>query len=161
MRALSSVAFRQYGDTDLHRDAKLGHAEAVSPLPAAEAASNAWDHHSRTPRHWAATEGVAEALLEAGANPEVRDRLERTPLHYAATAAAVLLRHNADPNARDRNGQPPLYQAASKGVVTALIEAGAEPGIGQPIHWAHSSGAVKVLVASGLNPEASDIFCRL
>lgn len=62
----------------------------------------------RTPLHYAAIYGrteVAEALLAAGANPNVRDKAGWQPLHYGVlngranklTMVRILLEGNADP----------------------------------------------------------------
>src|SRR5437868_609710 len=61
------------------------------------------------------------------------DRLGRSPLHYAATegnaqAAADRLREGDNPNLADANGWTPLHfaaQARSASVIQLLVEAGA------------------------------------
>ena len=65
---------------------------------------------------------VAEFLLEAGADPNVRDRdVGRTPLHDAAEhghegTVLSLLRHGADPRATEwRKGNTPAHLAAMEG----------------------------------------------
>ena len=52
-----------------------------------------------------------------------------TPLYWAETAEVVtaLLQAGADPNARDNNFMTPLYKAKTAGIVTALLQAGADP----------------------------------
>ena len=57
--------------------------------------------------------GAVTALLEAGADPNVRDVTGSTPLHHARTAEAVtaLLEARADPNARDADGKLPFDYA--------------------------------------------------
>src|SRR5271165_6154529 len=80
---------------------------------------------------------VAEALIEAGADPNLRDSHDRTPLHVAVTSFGLsklklirlLLEKGADPNARDDAGASPLDEAAWMGSaagVTILLEGGAK-----------------------------------
>ncbi len=74
-------------------------------------------------------------FLEQGMDPNVRDGLGKTPLHYAAMygyrdIAELLLDHGADPNARDWGGQTPLHWAVGNGhvsVIELLLERGADP----------------------------------
>lgn len=72
-----------------------------------------------TPLMAAETAALAQVLLEAGANPNARDRSGRTPLHHAIRAREVLailpllLRSGADPNvcAEGGRGTTPLMTA--------------------------------------------------
>ncbi|GAB9473743.1 hypothetical protein Gpo141_00010890 [Globisporangium polare] len=75
--------------------------------------------------------GIVKLLLEHGADVHARDRVKKTPLHFASTAEAVelLVACDADVNATDENGNPPLFDAVAKGepqVVEALVAAGAK-----------------------------------
>eukprot|EP00644_Phytophthora_capsici_P014393 jgi/Phyca11/539610/estExt2_Genewise1Plus.C_PHYCAscaffold_30789 len=75
----------------------------------------------RTPLHWAAISGsaeAAEALLNGGADPNFQDVRGRSPLHWAARlnkleVVRALLRANADPNLADGEFMTPLMCAAS------------------------------------------------
>ena len=81
--------------------------------------------HNQTPVDLAVGNGHPEAvraLLEAGANPNQRDRFgNRTLLHNAAlrrTGGAIirlLLDHGADPTLRDKDGRTPLDLAREAG----------------------------------------------
>ena len=74
----------------------------------------------RTPLHEALMHTLiemTELLVEAGADPNARDRSGQTPLHYAAAwgsprAVSLLLEHGADPSAADNIGRTPLDSAA-------------------------------------------------
>ena len=75
------------------------------------------------PLHVAVREGnlgAVSVLLDAGADPNARNRDETTPLLYAAGQAndglaSVLLKAGADVNARDASGRTPLVRAATAG----------------------------------------------
>jgi len=76
---------------------------------------------------------VAEALLKAGADIEVRNLLDHTPLMYAASDGSsemvwLLLEHGAEVNAKSRDGDTALSLAQAKGhtkVVRILLSRGA------------------------------------
>ena len=83
---------------------------------------------------------VITMLLRSGADANSGDDYGNTPLHTAATFAALeamkaLLRNGASPNARARRGETPLHYAARepfdpakdhRGAARLLIDAGAE-----------------------------------
>ncbi|HHH36295.1 MAG TPA: hypothetical protein ENK48_05635 [Gammaproteobacteria bacterium] len=74
------------------------------------------------------------ALLEAGANPDLRDPAGRTALFWAASqgfsqVVELLLEHKADPDIRDGQGTTALMSAAKSGfkrVVASLLAHGAD-----------------------------------
>ena len=84
-------------------------------------------------------EDIVDALLAAGADPNVRDALGRTPLHRFATAGKskwnairVLLKAGARVNQPADDGRTPLHAAAAlkhEDSVVFLLEHGADPDI--------------------------------
>ena len=122
-----------------------------------------------------ATLAEVVTLLDAGADPNVRNASGQTPLHWAVTGAtpaivAALLGAGADPNARDEDGTTPLgtmaYLTASgervPAIVAALVSAGADPNPRTedgrtPLHAAHIGGSaafVAALIEAGADPNA-------
>lgn len=76
----------------------------------------------------------AEILLLAGANPDLGDNEEYTPLHWvcmlynSAAMLGVLLKGGADVNAQNLDMETPLHEACNYGsleAVRALVQAGA------------------------------------
>jgi hypothetical protein len=103
----------------------------------------------------AKTRELSEFLYERGANPNHRDWLEITPLHYCAgegklERAAMLIDHGADLQARDENiCSTPLGWAARNGkkqMVEFLLLRGAQvslqddPPWATPLAWATRRG---------------------
>jgi len=99
-----------------------------------------------------------ERLLVDGAEPDVTDDGQRTPLHFAAKAGhqeivALLLRHGAAIDARDENDTTPLHFAAGAGhgsTVAMLLAHGAgiaatDRGGHTALHFAASAGNVEVV----------------
>ncbi|XP_048125278.1 ankyrin-3 isoform X2 [Alosa alosa] len=89
-----------------------------------------------TPLHLAAQEdqvGVAEVLLNHGAEADVRTKMDYTPLHVAChygnqKMANFLLENRAKVNAKTKNGYTPLHQAAQQGhthIINLLLQYGA------------------------------------
>ncbi|KAL7783000.1 ankyrin repeat-containing domain protein [Trichoderma afarasin] len=107
--------------TALHVAAVLGLTEATKLLLERGHDPDALDSYTYTPLSWASFyghEAVAELLIIAGANLEVKDmKKERTPLIQAAaegrdTVVKLLLEKGANINAQDHKGRTPLSFAA-------------------------------------------------
>jgi ankyrin repeat protein len=122
--------------TALHWAAKGGNRAAMETLVAAKADPNVKDRQGRTPL-WGAVETDLETvkfLVEKGANVNVRDQINSTPLLWAAgfgkpETVAFLLAKGADVKASDDNGWTPLIWAAGLGqpqTVDVLVKAGAD-----------------------------------
>lgn len=147
-----------FGGTALHEASAAGHPTVVSALLHHGANVNAQDCDGTTPLHCAATEDVAIALLAHNPNmailngcgdsaldydtfepilrhadPAMRMRDDRTPLHIAIVQASVecvrdLIDRGADTEAVDDQGRTPLHVAAAAGnreMMKVLLRAGA------------------------------------
>ena len=115
-------------------DVVLAAGGATEPAPAPDCDLRAWNTswYFRT-----ATVQSVEDCLAAGANPEARDDVKKTPLHEAAgtntnpEVIKVLLAAGADLEARTNFKTTPLHWAARSNtnpeVIKALLAAGADP----------------------------------
>jgi ankyrin repeat protein len=129
------------GDAQLAGVIKSGQRAAALELIAKKSADvNAAEADGSTPLLWAANlndTDLVSRLLNAGANPNVRNQLGSTPLAEAAFSAntamvKALLDAGADPNATCADGQTPLMLIARTADVAAaklLLEKGANPNL--------------------------------
>lgn len=108
---------------------------------------------------------LISGLIKNGADPNVRDLMGMSPLHYAAyrgdaVSTEALLKNGATPDIQDSLGMTPLHAAAFSGhpmVVKALLKAGASVNLkdhlgNTALHYAvyaKSLEAVRFLLASG------------
>ncbi len=112
---------------------------------------------------------LVRTLLDAGAQPNVKDGFGLTPLGLAALyghhrIAVALLGRGARPDAKEDNGAVPLHHASSLGfdaIVGALLDAGADteardrPGHTPLINAIRNGRAstVKLLLDRGADPQ--------
>ncbi|KXZ53131.1 hypothetical protein GPECTOR_7g1022 [Gonium pectorale] len=169
------------GQAALLAASKAGNLSAVRSL-LLQAASprdlvNARDEEQSgyTPLHLAAFgchKEVAEALLEAGADPSVQAASGETPLHVVCRNGELellklLLRAGSSPNVGNKDGWTALHLAGCDGnvdAISALLQAGAsvsamdQAGL-TPLHAASRLGQLEVaqaLLAAGADPCAMD-----
>jgi ankyrin repeat protein len=122
---------------------------------------------------------MGTALLKAGADPNVRNALGDTFLHYATRNVwpgrmNILLEHKADINTKNKEGDTPIHLAARAGriaLVKLLIDKGAKVSLpgrhkGTPLMSAAQTGSVPImqlLIAAGADykyttPAQTDAF---
>lgn len=127
-----------YGDTPLHHASSLGKEEVVKLLLERGADVNAvtsdYTGHRKTPLHEAITGSridrylrIVKMLLDYGANTEIEDRDNGTPLYIAAGSGQVeaiklLLEAKANVNARNKRGETPLHVVVNDGLESASEE---------------------------------------
>ena len=119
---------------------------------------------------------VAQALIDAGADPNIKTAHGWTPLHQFAqrldvkdpAVAQVLVDAGADMNAKTgEKGETPLHMARNLDVVKILLDAGAEANVSDnngitPLHHAGSTGRVTeiqtLLLEAGADPNAKNEY---
>ncbi|CAG0902692.1 unnamed protein product [Cyprideis torosa] len=109
---------------------------------------------------------VVEVLLAHGADPNITNKEETSPLHQAklAETAELLIRKGAVVNAKDKHGKTPLFVATGSGhhsVVEVLLAKGADLNIANhfgtsPLHQARSKETAELLIRNGAVVNAKD-----
>jgi ankyrin repeat protein len=131
-----------------------------------------------TPLHVSSRLGhveITQVLLKHGADTEVRDKQNFSPLERVAywgfvEVAQVLLEHGADANAQDNEGFAPLYRALYwedhwQGVAQVLLSHGADVTAQYednqtPLHLAADEEVARLLLERGVDASALDINNR-
>lgn len=125
------------GATALSLAVRVGKITAVRRLLSAGANPNGTggpDQQQIVPLHESANEELVDALLNAGAYVNARDRQGFTALHYHARAGRVgimrrLISAGADVDALDKNNRSPLFMIGQRGdclgTLNVMIESGA------------------------------------
>ena len=130
-----------------------------------------------------ATVADVSRCIRAGADPNVPDKYQRTPLDLAAifnknpAVITTLLKAGANPNVRANSQRSPLHYAAghnkNPAVITTLLKAGIDPNVRDkyqltPLHWAallneNPAVIITALLKAGANPNAlgSSLATRL
>ena len=116
---------KRSGATALHLAATHDEIETALDLLASSSNPNAKDRSGRTPLFQAIISGSPEfvdLLLEAGADPNIRDKHDEISLHHVSSRRALsgagqiiiaLFQHGANPKAQNMNGETP-YERASR-----------------------------------------------
>ncbi|CAG0908906.1 unnamed protein product, partial [Cyprideis torosa] len=109
---------------------------------------------------------VVEVLIANGADPNIADEDERSPLHQVRSAetAELLIRKGAVVNVKDRRGQTPLFVATENNhhsVVEVLLAHGADSNVANkdktsPLHKAENAKTARLLVEKGANIDCID-----
>lgn len=141
--SLAGEATLGANDQPIHDAARIGNGQQVSALLKAQpAVRDQRTVQGSAPLHLAATNpdlSALQALIAAGADPNVRDNEGATPLHLAAYSqnarhARALLEAGSDPYAKTNAGRDPTSMARkamaneASGVISLWILKGCKAG---------------------------------
>lgn len=124
----------EFGQNAVHRVASIGgsHSHRLLRFIASRATKTDLNKKDNTaqkaPLHYAADDVFStRILIKAGANVNIRDRNQNTPLHDAAVSYTVqtmrlLLRAGAFVNAKNKDGNTPLHLVSKYDVITQTHE---------------------------------------
>ncbi|MCJ1435453.1 hypothetical protein MMC27_004826 [Xylographa pallens] len=143
-------------------------------LEASTSEINAPDSQGRSPLSWAAARGDSQKiqiLLEYGANSNLADRQNNSPLHYSKTAkcSEMLLCHGADILSRNCWGATALHTvcraSGDLSLLSFLLTSGANPNLcdhdGQtPLHDAalkSNTACIDSLIAHGADVNLTNL----
>lgn len=124
----------EFGQNAVHRVASIGdsHSQRLLRFIASRATKTDLNKKDNTaqkaPLHYAADDVFStRILIKAGANVNIRDRNQNTPLHDAAISYTVqtmrlLLRAGAFVNAKNKDGNTPLHLVSKYEVTTQVHE---------------------------------------
>jgi ankyrin repeat protein len=127
------------------------------------------DNRMMTALHYAAEEGlptVTRLLLEKGATPTVRNRLNETPFHVAAAEGSkwvheALLERSprASINDRDRFGWTPTHRAVTSGNEELMKYLANLPGVDLTVRDKHGRSVLAFVAAYG-TPEMLEMLLK-
>ena len=105
--------------------AAMGHHNIMQKLITAGTSVNTVDRSGRTALHYSTSNGRTELLINKGANVNMKDYDDCTPLHLIAQEGNVdcslsLILAGADVNAKCKNRETPLIKAAGHGKVQEI-----------------------------------------
>eukprot|EP00002_Diphylleia_rotans_P000579 TRINITY_DN102_c0_g1_i1.p1 TRINITY_DN102_c0_g1~~TRINITY_DN102_c0_g1_i1.p1 ORF type:complete len:1096 (+),score=215.02 TRINITY_DN102_c0_g1_i1:29-3289(+) len=148
------------GNTALHLGAQSGCKESVRYLIERGADIYIGNRDGFIALHWLAANGYHELLKyfldKTKCDPNLPDRLQRSPLHLACQnghkdTVLCLLRYGSDPLKQDSRGRAPLFSACVYGQLECVkvlldhdIPISASPGGDHPMELAVRSGSKKV-----------------
>ena len=129
------------GDVDLNQRSKSG--------------------YGGTPLHLTESQKKIRLLLNAGANPHIRDRCGYKPLHLAKSPnkTKLLLKAGANPNSRDFGFHTSLHIAKNPEQIKLLLEYGADLNIKNclgetPLHSSKNIEKTRILLEYGADPNS-------
>ena len=145
-------------ETPLHTAAAYNHAQVVRDLITAQANVNLLDESGRHSLFHARSVEVMGLLLDAGANPDISDRYNYTPLSSAVNARngvallTSLIQSGADVNKRTDHGRTAIFNVIPDDnieVFSILVKNGADLTIQSdsgetPLDWVLEYNAEKI-----------------